>query len=249
MVQRAQEEVEALGHPAPSRIEFAVREGVERYESVEEMIEFVPANTLRLFSSARVQVGGDALFVEMRFGRGRYQPFRNPAFSCRPGVTVEVKSDDAVEKAELERVRDSLADVVGRGGFFWARRPTVGPADEGESLETTVKSRWSTRQIVAQEVFLAVAMILLVLPTLIDLLFPGKDVQDAVFPDVIPGWAYGAGVAAIAQLISYPLSPLIFPAIEIADTSPGRRIFQVIGRSGVVTTAVGLAIKAVFSAP
>ena len=48
-------------------------------------------------------------------------------------------------------------------------------------------------------------------------------------------------VGGVAQLVSWPISTLLFPAIEIADVTPGRRILQVVGRSGILTAVVGVA--------
>ncbi|HEX2264836.1 MAG TPA: hypothetical protein VHH14_00985, partial [Solirubrobacterales bacterium] len=59
IVQRARDEVRSLGHSDDCRIEFAVGpHDVDRYESVEGMLVLAPADTLRKFRSARVQVGG-----------------------------------------------------------------------------------------------------------------------------------------------------------------------------------------------
>jgi hypothetical protein len=252
IVQRARDEVRKRGHPDPCRIEFAVgAKDVDRYESVEDMLALVPAGTLRAFGAARVQIGTGALRLEMRFGRDRKLPLGlsrllkpRAAFSCPPGITFEVGSDGPVGKGELEAVRTAVAAVIARGGFFWARFPT--PVDDGGKLDEVRARRWRMRELSAQLVFLAIAVGLLLTMAAADRLL-GPDGDEGPFSAALSEPLFLVGVLGASQLISYPLATVIFPGIDIADITPGRRMLQVVGRSGVVTTAVGLAAKALFS--
>lgn len=255
VIQRARDEARRLKCPDTCCIEFAVGdEDLERYESVEDMLALAPASTLRSFSSARVQIGSKSLCIKMRFGRGQKLPlgldaFIRPkaAFSCPSGITIEVTSDGAVGQGDLESVRNAVAAVVARGGFFWARPPTSGPLSGGPGLDEVRAKRWGMRKASAQVVFLFIAVGLLLVLAVVGHFAGSKNETDS-FSRTLSEPAFLIGVVTVAQLVSFPLSTLIFPAIDIADTTPGRRMIQVIGRSGILTTAVGLAAKGLLSA-
>jgi len=232
---KATQMVGETGQPTPCRIEFAVRNDLERYHSVDELLERSPASTLRSFNSARIQVGDAALRVEVTFGRKASHS--NPAFEASPGVSVEVSSDGTVDQEVIERVRTEVSVVVARGGFPRSRPPATGPTSGGPDRKVALADRWRLRQTSAQIVFAGITALVLTVAFAIYSLFT-KNNESHTAVNVA---AYVAAVIGVAQVASFPISTFLFPAIEIADVTPGRRIVQVIGRSGVVTAVVGVA--------
>jgi hypothetical protein len=245
IAQKAVEEVAALGEPHPCSIEFEVRDDLERYDSIEGMLELVPAGTLRSFAASCIRVGGAGLLVEVRFRRKRSPG--EPRFSESFGVSVEVSSDGPHGREPLEGVRDALIRVIARGGLRWGKAPLTGLGDGSHEVSGALYQRWHERKALAQFTFLGIAWgVLALVLAAAGAVHPGG--EDPGDPGGFLGDPYFLVVATTAtQLISYPLSNLIFPAIEIADTAPWRRILQVIGRSGILSAAIGVVVKVLFS--
>jgi hypothetical protein len=241
IVQKAVDLIEPTGLSTPCSIEFAIRDDLERYLSLSELFALVPNSTLRSFEAARIQVGSDPLSVEVCFGRRRRLVESIP---CPRGVSVEVRSDGSVEEESLKAIRESVTTVVERGGFAWAQRPQRGTSGSRPTLVEALKERRSYRLRVTQLGYATVSLALfgaaLLAYRLIEATDSGIDLPSIPDPIVFAG-----AVLAIAQFLSIPLSPLIFPAIDIADLTPGRRLLRGVGRSGVLTATVGVVVKAI----
>lgn len=201
------------------------------------MIECAPPSTLRSFNSARIKVGSDVLRVEVRFGRKK--PDKNAGFSCPFGVAVDVSSDGSVSEWILRRIRDEIAKQIGRGGFSRGRPPTKGPDGDHADLGEALAERWRERHALAQGVFAAVTALVAALVGLAFVLIEAAG-SGSEMPAVTTGIFLGS-IVLIVQVASFPISTFLFPAIEIADVTPGRRIAQIVGRSGVVTAVAGVA--------
>lgn len=230
---KAVNEIEAAKQPGECRIEFAVRHDLDAYGSVEELLERVPYSTTRNFLAARIVVGAAPLLVEVEFGRKRDE---EAAFNCRYGVAVRVTSDGTVDAATVGRVRTEVTKVVARGGFEFLKGPTEGPTEERGDLAEALLRRWQERRRYTQLVFGGITLAVGMVAQIFGLVFGddgeiGSGASFALFTVII--------VAAV-QAISYPLSMAIFPAIELADVTPGRRMLKVVGRSGLISAAVGI---------
>ena len=237
IAQKAQEEVEARSLRADLKFEFAVRGDFECYDSVEELFDCAPSNTVRSFNSARITVGSDPLRVEVTMGRKN--PEGDSAFSCDPGVAVNVTSAGVVNDAVLREIRDAMVKLIVRGGFSWGKDPTLGPDDENPSLEKALDKKWRNRHLWAQLIFAGVTVCLgLATLALVLLLEPGNDFDAKAAAERL-GVFFGF-VLAFVQLSSFFLATLLYPAIELADRTPGRRILQIVGRSGLLSAAAGV---------
>lgn len=237
LVEKAREEVEKRNFTADCKVEFAVRKDFESYDSVEKLLECAPSNTIRSFNSARMTVGSDSLRVVVEMGRK--SPDEGCAFSCDPGVAVKVTSSGVAADPVLREVRDSMAKLVARGGFSWGKDPTAGPDDKHPDLQEALKDRWTQRHFWAQLIF-AVVTTCLGLATLavVFILEPGGDFGTDGPPERL-GLYFGV-VMGVVQASSFFFSTSLYPAIELADRTPGRRILQIIGRSGLLSAAVGV---------
>ncbi|HVD85937.1 MAG TPA: hypothetical protein VNB59_00865 [Solirubrobacterales bacterium] len=242
IAEKAIDLVEGADCPAPCRIEFSIRDDVERYDSVPKMSRKVPGSTIRSFAAARIRVGSAALWIDVCFGRKRHPPVD---LACPRGVSVEVSSDGTIDEDSLESIREALLTVVARGGFPWGRPPAHGPDAEDPSLPETLRELHAYRRAVTQLAFAGVGLLLLGIGLLVYRLVEAGAGGGASLPPIPDPLVFSIAVLVFAQLILLPLSPLIFPAIEIADLTPGRRILQVAGRSGILTAAVGVAVKVV----
>lgn len=230
IAEKAREEVEGRHFASDCRIEFAVRDDFECYESVASLLECAPSNTVRSFNSARIRVGTLSLQVEVSMGRKKRH--KDSSFSCDRGVAVQVTSAGVVTDAVLREIRDSMVKLIARGGFSWGSAPTKGPDDEHPSLEDALAERWHARGLWAQGVFALVTVVLGLVTLAVFLLIGGDREFDSDGTPLGLGLFFGV-VMGVVQLASLPLSTLLFPAVELADLAPGRRIFQVIGRSGL----------------
>lgn len=241
IAQKAIEEVTAFSRPAPCEIEFAVRNDCERYASVEDLLEFVPGSTLRSFNSARIRVGTRDLLVEVRFGRKRAH--REAAFHCPFGVSVQVHSNGDVPVASLRQIRDAVAKVVARGGFARAK-PVHGIGESEVGMKKALAHRWQRRGVLLQALLLLISgAVLLCVGVVVRVisLYAGS----TGFSDFLLDPRVLSGVLGLTQPLPYLFPTFLFPAIEIADTTPGRRFIQNLGRSGVVTATVSVIVKAI----
>jgi hypothetical protein len=240
IVERASQLIGETAQPTPCRIEFAVRDDLERYHSVQELLDRAPAGTLRSFTAARIRVGETGLYAEVCFGRKATQS--DSALKAPPGVLLVVHSDGTVQKEVVERIRNELSVVVARGGFPRSRAPTTGPEPSGADWETALSERWRLRQTYAQAIFGGITILVLLAAYVVYTLLSAHEGEgfDGHLDSLgLP--AYSGGVFVVAQIVSFPMSNFLFPAIEIADVTPGRRLVQIVGRSGVVTATVGVA--------
>jgi len=235
IVDRATSEVAAKKQSAAARIEFAVRDDLETYESSEDLLERVPFTTWKYFRSARIAVGGDELRVEVEFGRKKAR--EQSAFNCPRGVSVRVSSDGTVDGDAVREVRSAVSKVVERGGFSWVKPPTEGPTRSLPILDHVLASRWRER-ILATHLLASAAAIAIVLAVFIaSLLIPD---DDSLADELASSFWFALVVSFLVQGLSHPVSMRVFPPIEVADTTPGRRMIKVIGGSGVISAAVGL---------
>ena len=85
IAEKAAGEISDCHQPAGMQIEFAVRDDLESYDSVEELLERVPPSTTRGFRSTRIRVGGPGLLAEVFFGRKEPE---SAMISCDYGVAV-----------------------------------------------------------------------------------------------------------------------------------------------------------------
>jgi hypothetical protein len=236
LAEKAREEIEARGITADSKIEFAVRRDFECYDSVERLLERGPSNTIRSFNSARIKVGSDSLRVEVEMGRK--DPDEGAAFSCDLGVALKVTSG-VVNDSVLREIRDSMAKLIARGGFSWGKDPTLGPDNQHPDLGDELKSRWKKRHFWAQLIFAAVTTCLgLATLAAIFILEPGGDFDTDGPPEHLV--LYFGSVLGAVQAFSFFFATSLYPAIELADRTPGRRILQIAGRSGLLSAAVGV---------
>lgn len=239
IAEKAADEIAERRQPNGRRIEFAVRDDLEVYDSVEELLERVPASTTRGFRSARIQVGGAGLLVEVLFGRKEPE---SAVLSCDYGVAIKVSSNGAVDAETVRDVRGAVAKVVARGGFARVKPPTEGPTAERTNLAEALLGRWREREAVSQVIFGAITLVVLAITAAVFFLTTSDQTVEGVDWEGLPTFLGLIGaVLGIVQLITLKASTWIFPAIEIADVTPGRRMLKLIGGSGLISAAVSIA--------
>jgi len=237
IAEKAADGIAAKGQSAETQIEFAVREDHETYDSVEDLLKRVPANTTRGFRSARISVGGPGLRADVRFGRKKPE---DAAPSCQKGVAVEISSDGAVNDGAVAEVRSAVAKVVARGGFEWVRPPTEGPTEEHGSLAETQAGRWREREIATQAIFAGITLVVLAITAAIFFLFVDDGQTASDWEGLLSIVGVVAAVLGVSQGLANWLSLQIFPAIEIADVTPGRRLLRLVGGSGLISAGVSV---------
>ena len=239
IAERAIAELEALGEAdVDCLIEFAVRDDVERYKAAQDLFDVIPASTLKLFSSARIHVTGTSIRVEVCFGRKRAA--KNADFVDPLGITVQVSSRRPDRTDELDSVRSAVVCSLKRGAFFWAADPVEGPSENRADLMAALNRRRKKRQALVQLLLIGMALLVVVLAFVALTVFDtASGSTDSLPVEEMLALAVVVAIAVLVQGIATPLANFIFPAIEIADVTPGRRIFRVVGRSGIITTGVG----------
>jgi hypothetical protein len=186
----------------------------ERVTDPQAFTSDLTAQALRRWTRVRAEVTGkrSAARIEMNRGRGR-----------TGGVTLEV-SGDVGDAASIARIRDTIAASLSRGGFSWSKEPVLGPnGAQSQDLDSALARAHAKRE----STVLAVALLAGFL-TAVVAFFGGGAVARAITGDQgqvggrILGFVVGIGLCIAVVL----LRQRIFPAVEIAAVTPGRRILQ-----------------------
>jgi hypothetical protein len=248
---------EAEGSDAKVEIEFAVRGDVERFESVEDMTERVTPQAVARFAGIRIGASAGSTAVELRLVR-RTTPA--VALVHEPGLVLHVGGRST---AAAESVRDRVQLTVSRGGFGWAIRrwlvlPVVGPSRE--PVCGSDADGWKValgRRVSVREIYYLVSVSLLMAALLMGVTYAPADPEDLTGVLLVLTLVLAPTQAALILLqtakpgtalgrLKSRVWSLGFPAVELADVTPGRRASRLLVRlaAGAVVAAIGLGVDA-----
>ena len=220
VVRAANYEVEqAFGAPPICSIEIAVNGDVERFTSADDMLEHATAQALRSFASITVSVrvgDADAALVVARKPTAPLTDYEVPG-------AVLVVSATGPEQQRVRSVRDGIATAFDRGGFAWAK-PHRGDGGLNRARSELMRRVGTRRRQLAAAYGLGVGAASAIVIGALAL--AGVDVSEGLAPaaaaaPVIIGGLSGSG---LLEWLWPRLREVVFPALEIADTTPGRRI-------------------------
>ncbi|HEX8053202.1 MAG TPA: hypothetical protein VF517_09430 [Thermoleophilaceae bacterium] len=232
-------------------VEIAVRDDVELFRSPADLKEWATPRAALRFDAIRVAVRGTATDLDLRIARGRSTAITLPDI---PGVMLEVGSTASDGRAI--KVLNDVRPSVGRAGFrrTLARgriplnpEPITGtdPAVRDRTLHERVERRigrfaWPylalTYGITA--VFVAASDAL-----------AGTHFFDTPWSLLIVVFAplpVLYGLLAVAQRDDLPIGPrtyaLLFPAVELAEVTVGRRIARFAGRLALAAPVASIGV-------
>lgn len=196
-------------------IEVLVRGDIELFESPEDFVQQVSRDTLMRLSAIRLAVGDRTLSVSLTLARRNL----SEPFVAYRGVLLEVRAGDDGEVSTVEAIAAALRPSVSRGQFSFSTEPRKGvepDVDKREVLRELHRSRVGS-------LFVAITP-MLGLSAMVTLLLVAPYASIWVWT-LIP--MLGSLVVAAVMLVAPPRSlDVLFPAIDIADTTPGRRLLR-----------------------
>ena len=146
------------GKPKNCRVEFAIRNDLEVYHSIEDLMERAPASTLRSFNSAKIQSGAYPA------GRSQLRPQEEiPKRSSTSRAACRLKSPPTL-RWRADVLEAGAGRGLGRrrpaGASPGSLRPRLAPDEENDDLEQALNERWrAIRKASAQVVFAGVTVL------------------------------------------------------------------------------------------
>jgi hypothetical protein len=191
-------------------IELYVKGDVERFESPDDFLERASLNALQRFDALRICVGGSSVEVVVTAARTEFE-----SRDMRRGVTLEVRGSSSA----IAEVMGAVTASITRGGFWFSREPRTGDTRAG--LVAAQEDLHSCRR---RNVFIALALplgasALITLFALSDWWIEGPA------RIALPLVAVFLGLAVLLQWRPRWVD-ILFPAIDIADVTPGRRTLR-----------------------
>lgn len=252
--------VEHAADQTPSCIiEIVVKRDTERFLSAEDFREHVTPQALRQFKAIRIAVRGRGIGVDVMIARA---PVQRLGLSTAPGVLVCVGAAEDHCADKVKELRDTVGHAISRGTFFFSRPARSETTTCGEGPEVVLRQKAFSRLAVLVTLYSFGAV------TLMGFLMGmraglEREPVEGPLPELIGGLlvvlialvmvlmflAVEAGRTAIGAIVARWAHRLIFPAVEVAARTPGRRIARGILRLVTlgIGPALGLAAKALFA--
>ena len=190
-------------------IELHVLDDTEHFESPDEFVDVASRQAVRGFDRAEIKVVDDVHTVTVTFSREKPR-----------GVTLEVRAP-AAGRPSAEQIRDAVAPTITRGGFRRARGPREARSRaELLSVQRTLNRRRARWLALVHSMTFGVLCVL-------TLLLLGEPLERSL--------GIGLGVLTLVFLalvvvgLAWPRrTDVVFPAIDLADVTPGRRNAQLL---------------------
>lgn len=214
-------------------VEVAEHGNVERFRSPVDMREWLTPLAAVQFEGIRVAVRGRATDVDLRIVRANGEAI---SLEGAPGVVLEV---GAPAGADVVGVRDAIARGVSRGGFRRSTEPVRWPRDGDDAhlsedeagYQAALARRIAKRANDLSTAYAVAAFALIAAYLAADDLFdlgPFEGARNYVFAILVV-----VGVARyfrrfvpdrLRQWLRTRIDDAVFPAVEMAETTPGRRL-------------------------
>ncbi|MCA1698992.1 MAG: hypothetical protein LC790_08855 [Actinobacteria bacterium] len=234
-------------------IEMAVKGDVEHFTSADDMLEHATPQALRSFASITVTVTASECKAGLVVARKptTHLPWDDLNEAVQeeeqdqvPGAVLVVNASGGARK-QAESVRDDIAAAFDRGGF--ARTKSRGYGGRNQAREALIRRISTRRRQVAST--LGVALVVASAIVVGVLAIAGVAITQSL------AFAVGVGPAILGALsgagLLSRLPNLVFPAVEIAQTTPGRRITRLSLRIVPLVAAPlsGALVKSLLDAP
>jgi hypothetical protein len=158
-------------------------------------------------------------------------------FNGHRGLAIQTRamgSDPAAGARVAKATCDRLRTVVRRGSMPWTRglqkTETASRGQIAERLKWLSKRRiWATAVIVT---------VLASLPLYV--LFVVSAIADVDERSTAEALRYLAFAQIPIALVAFAVAGRVMPSIELAETTPGRRMLALLGKSGLVSVVTGV---------
>ncbi|MDQ3677293.1 MAG: hypothetical protein M3401_10900 [Actinomycetota bacterium] len=244
VVRAAVYEIEhAFGEQPTCLIEVAVKGDIERFASADDMLEHATAQALRSFDSIKVTVEVGPSSAALVVARKPTPPLSEHEV---PGAVLLVRAAGPARNS-VGSVRDGIAAAFDRGGFAWVKphRDVGGLGRARPVLMGRVRAR---RRYLAAAYGIGVgAASVIVIGALA---VAGVDVSESLAVAVGSAPAIIGGLAGLFESLWPRLRDAVFPAIEIAERTPGRRLAHLTLRGASLAAAplLGALVKSLIDA-
>jgi hypothetical protein len=205
----------------------------ERFTDPETFVTRLTRQALWRWTEVSADVAGCRFGVSIRLRRRMVDS--QPPY----GVSLSVAAKRTEDAAQAQIIRDRVAASLSRGGFRDAREPERGRGHKTE-IDAALDRRYRARQSLVWKIALAVGLVGGVLVGFIGVLLSlayGHYNLNSVPAGVLIAASATGLVVAIGVVAC---RSQLFPALEIADTTPGRRIMLSLTRglgAGTLLTA------------
>jgi hypothetical protein len=206
-------------------IELHVLGDIERFDSPDEFVEGVSGQALRNFDSAAICVRDESSSVTVTFSRRELR-----------GVTLEVEGRKGARPTPTA-IKDAVAPSITRGGFRRAQGPR-----EAQTGADVLRAHRDLNHRRAGRLALAHSVAFGGLCFLTLLLLLGESFTRSL------SWGLGGFAVLCVGLVfvgrKWPhLTDPVFPALDLADVTPGRRNARLLRLVPVVPAATWIVDK------
>ncbi len=227
----AREVVATDGAEGSLRIKVTARGDWEEFSTPEEFVQYVTPQAVRRFELLTISARAGHRQTEVSIARKRI--YEAP-FSGTRGVVIQARAGGAGAKLEdATAMCDRLRIAVRRGSLPWTRGLRAAETGPRRGIEDKLQREGSfranmTKAFVTMSASLPFWLSALLLPD-------GQESEGERLP-------YLTAVQLMIIFWGPLLADRIFPAVEIADSSPARRILLLVGRSGILSAGAGILV-------
>jgi hypothetical protein len=213
-------------------IELSVSGDVERFRSPREFRDEATAQGQRQFSRLKISVRGPELGADITASRDPTERF---SWREVPSVVLEVAAANAAREPQVRAIRQAIASAITRGTFFFFHdEPILGA--ERDELKGQLRARVAKRRHGVGRLYLALALLAIgisVIGAAVFNLSPLTPGGIAPISTAIAGGVSGAGRIIRARGEEFAakwrrwVDALFFPAVEVAEITPGWRALRI----------------------
>jgi hypothetical protein len=242
-----------IGHYAGKSdcfIDLAVGGDVERFRGPKEFMDETTQQAQRQFSQLRISVRGPDLGADITVAR---EPTERFSWRQVPSVVLEVGAAKADCEPQLSDIRHAIAGAINRGTFFFFRdEPRCGK--DPEELKRELQARVAKRREGVGRLYFGSALAVIfvvVVAKILDLsLFTGRWFAAISAVAALNALAMGRVIKTRAKDFAAKwrrwIDAIFFPAVEVAERTPGRRALRLTARLLSLAAApfLGVLVKA-----
>lgn len=223
-------------------IELSVSGDVERFRSPREFTDQATTQGQRQFSRLKISVRGPELGADITVSR---HPTARFSWQEVPSVVLEVGAADAGREPQVLAIRQAIASAITRGTFFFFHdEPQLG--HDRDQLKPQLQARVAKRRQGVGRLYLFSALFAIVVIVIVAEVFDLTPLTGQEFATISAALASGVPVAGrlirargaeFAAKWRRWVDAVFFPAVEVAERTPGQRALRLGVRLLTLTVA------------
>lgn len=202
-----------VGEDSVCLIELVVMDDIETFHAVDDFLAQASPQGLARMTAARTVVCGTSARVSVIMARRNIvTPWR-----ARRGIALEVMARGPEAAANTERLMSALVPSIKRGQFWFTSQPRD---DAEDTVEAELDALHRAR---VQRIVSILALFAMYVAAVVAMLTDDADPVGYVA-------AGAAGTVMLWAAVKWPCClDVLFPAIDIAEKTPGRRLLTRLG--------------------